>query len=433
MVDNDKMNKIQKIIEKKPINESFRLIKTHTSGKHTAKVYKDSDVGEHCVKFYTDGVHHSKADYHTDDSKDAHDTAKYELKRLSTMKETREEVENVDEATQSADTLRPAAMAVDDPMSKMEVISKAIGAMHAASKEDLVKWYNDTIAQFGPNRMPGAVDNSAKNQSSIDMKASAAQATVGPKTADPMPTLSVKEDVEEMFNGQELSEEFKDRAAVLFEAAVTARTLLEQARLEEEFETKLVEEIEGINEDLVKKLDSYLDYVVETWMKENEVAIESTLRNELTNEFIDGLKNLFVEHYIEIPEDKIDVVESLANKVDELEGILNEQIEENTQLKDQFVEVERQNVLEQYVTDLAMSQQEKFRRLAEGVDFDGDLEIYSKKLGIIKESYFTEKKTSYTSTNIDEETFESETNEKAVVTDPMVNRYVQAISKTIKK
>jgi hypothetical protein len=356
-------------------------------------------------------------------------------KKDKKMDQTEKKIEEaqVDEATQSAETLKPAAMAVDDPKSKIEMISKAIGAMHAASKEDLVKWYNDTISQFGPNKMPGAVDKSAQNASSIDMHASAAQSAVGPKTADPMPKLSVKEDVEEMFAGQELSEEFKEKATVLFEAAVTARVLLEQTRLEEEFEVKLVEEIEGINEELVQKVDGYLNFVVENWMKENEVAVESTLRNELAGEFIDGLKNLFSEHYIEVPEDKINVIESLANKVEELEGMLNEQIEENTQLKDQFVEVERQNVLDQYVADLALSQQEKFKKLAEGVDFDGNLEVYSKKLGIIKESYFTEKKAAPSSTNIDEETFEGETSEKTVVTDPSVNRYVQAISKTIKK
>ena len=341
--------------------------------------------------------------------------------------------ETVDEETMAGSSLHPAAKSVADPKSKIEMITHVIGAMHAMRKDDLTKWFKDTQATFGPNKDHGVADKSGANQSSIDMHASAASATTGPKTRDAMPKLSVKEDVEEMFVGEELSEEFKDKATTLFEAAVNARASIEIARLEEEYETKFNESLEQIHEELSSKVDSYLDYVVEDWMKENEVAIESTLRNELTEEFIDGLKKLFAEHYIDVPEEKVSVVESLAEKVSELEQKLDETITENVEMKRTLVESERVGLIGSFAEDLTVTQQEKFASLAEGIDFTGDLETYAKKLEVIKETYFSSNKKPAASTNIEEETFEGEAEAKTIAIDPVVNRYVQAISKSVKK
>jgi hypothetical protein len=249
-----------------------------------------------------------------------------------------------------------------------------------------------------------------------------------------MPKLSVKEDVEEMFDGQDLSEEFKDKASTLFEAAVTARISLEVAKLEEQFEESLEEVKTEITESLEKGLDTYLDYVVEKWMEDNQVAIESALRNEIMEEFIGGLKNLFAENYIEMPEEKIDVVESLANKVEELEAALAESINENAELKDIVAESVRHDVLNDLAEGLTMTQAEKFFALAEGINFDGDLDVYAKKLSVVKEQYFS-KKSPTTAVNIEEETFEGDIGiqQATVSTDPSVSKYVQAISRTIKK
>jgi hypothetical protein len=296
-------------------------------------------------------------------------------------------------------------------------------------KDDLTKWYTQAMSLIGKeaDSLPSGASADA-NASSIDMKTGK-----GPKTRDAMPKLSVKEDVEEMFDGQDLSEEFKDRASTLFEAAVNARIILESSRLEEQYEARLEEEVTEIAEALEKKLDTYLDYVVENWMKENEVAIESSLRNEIMEEFIDGLKGLFAEHYIDVPEEKIDVVEELATKVDELETMLDESITENSDLKKMVAESKRIDVLEEMATDLTMVQAEKFAALAEGIDFTGDIDSYRKKLSYVKESYFSKKSTP--TTNIEEETFEGDNtlNESVKSFDPDVNRYAQAIARTIKK
>jgi hypothetical protein len=166
-------------------------------------------------------------------------------------------------------------------------------------------------------------------------------------------------------------------------------------------------------------------------MQENEVAIESALRNEIMEEFIGGLKGLFAEHYIDMPEEKINVVEELAAKVERLEAALDETINENAELKVAILESARQETVDEIAEGLTLTQSEKFLSLAEGVSFDGDLGVYKKKLSVVKENYFPATKPQ--SSNIEEETFEGEIGEKIVSVDPQVNKYVQAISRTVKK
>jgi hypothetical protein len=333
--------------------------------------------------------------------------------------------DDLEEETLASSTLKPGSRTISDPKSKLSVMSSVMSAMGGMSKEDLNS-FAATMAQFGPGKTYGVGDNSAKNASTIDMKSGS-----GPKTKDAMPKLNVKEDIEAMFDGQDLSEEFKESVETLFEAAISARLSLETARLDEEYETKLQEELSVFQEETTAKLDSYLDYVVENWMAENSVAIESTLRNEVVDEFIEGLKNLFAEHYIDVPQQKIDVVEALAEKVEALENKLDEMISENADLKSVLSESKAQEIFVELSSDLALTQQEKFASLAEGIEFDGNLSTYEKKLKIIKENYFKSETSSYSS-NIEEETFEGELTENVHI-DPSVNRYVRAISKNIKR
>jgi AcrR family transcriptional regulator len=338
----------------------------------------------------------------------------------------REEEEEIDESIAS-DTLRAGSRPDVNPKSKIEAMTSVIGAMHSMRKDDLTKWYTQAMALIGKEASSLPAGASAdSNASTIDMKGGK-----GPKTRDAMPKLNVREDVEDMFVGEELSEEFKDKASTLFEAAVNARAMVEVARLEEEYETRLEEEVSSIVESVEKNLDTYLDYVVEKWMEENQVAIESSLRNEVTEEFINGLKGLFAEHYISVPEDKVDVIESLAAKVEELEEALDETINENVELKTVIAEAEKASVVVDMAEGLTMTQADKFFALSEGVDFDGNLDAYKAKLNIIKETYFTKKSAMSAQTNIEEETFDGGA-ETSVFVDPSVNRYVQAISRTVK-
>jgi len=331
---------------------------------------------------------------------------------------------DLDEETLAAKSLHPKA-APGEPMGKVAAMAAAMTAISGMSKEDLNK-FAETMSQFGPGKTYGVGDNSGHNSSTIDTKLGK-----GPKTKDAMPKLGIKEDLDEMFNGYELTEDFKVQASALFEAAITARVIAETARLEEEFETKLTEELSVFTEEVTNKLDTYLDYVVEHWMKENEVAVESTLRNEIAEEFIDGLKNLFAEHYISVPQEQVDVLEALAEKVEALEQKLDETISENVELKNAIVESAAKGIFEELASDLALTQQEKFSALVEGIEFDGNLETYEKKLKIVKENYF--KTEPSRASNIEEETFEGEISQSSVAIDPSVNRYAQAIARTVKK
>ena len=338
------------------------------------------------------------------------------------------------EETLAASSLHPAARAISDPKaisSKTAMMGQVMGTMAQMGKSDMVNFFNQVMGQFGPGKDYGVGDNSAKNSSTIDMKASHAVASSAPKTKYPMPKLNVKEDVDAMFVGEELTEEFKEKASTLFEAAVNARVISEVTRLEEEYESKLSQDIDVITEELSTKIDEYLNYIAENWMKENEVAIESTLRNELMEEFIDGLQNLFASHYVNVPESKIDVVEALADKVAALETSLNETIVENNELKNFVSQSTAEGIFEELSSDLALTQKEKFAALVEGIEFDGDVETFEKKLKIIKENYF--KNESITPSNIETETFEGDVGQQKVSMDPSVNRYVQAINKTVKK
>jgi hypothetical protein len=330
------------------------------------------------------------------------------------------------------------------PQSKIEAINSVIGSMNAMSSDELTKWYTSAMALIGKeaSALPGSA-NSDANKSSLNMKSSAATGNGGPSAPDAMPRLdhknnplaSMKEDVEEMFVGTDLSEEFKDKATTLFEAAVNARATLEIARLEEEFETayeeRLEEEVASIVENVETNLDTYLDYIVENWMEDNQVAVESSLRNEIMEEFIGGLKGLFTEHYIDVPEEKVNVIEAMAQKIETLENALNESINDNNELKSELVEARMLSLVDELSEGLTMSQAEKFAALAEGVSFDGNFNSYKSKLEMVKETYFSMKpKTS----NIEEETFESDDESVNTVNmDPHVSNYVRAIARTTKK
>lgn len=337
----------------------------------------------------------------------------------------REEEEEIDESIAS-DTLKAGSRPDTNPKSKIEAMTSVIGAMHSMRKDDLTKWYTQAMALIGKeaSSLPAGASSDA-NQSTVDMKGGK-----GPKTRDAMPKLNVREDVEEMFVGEELSEEFKDKATTLFEAAVNAKVTVELVKLEEEFEQQLNEELAIAVDSIEAALDSYLSYVVEKWMDSNEVAVESALRNEIMEGFIDGLKGLFAEHYIDVPEDKVDVLEAMAMKVEELETSLSEAIDENAELKGLVSESMKQDAISNVAEGLTMNQTEKFFALAEGLEFDGDLETYTKKLSMVKENYFVK---STAKTNLEEETFEGDTSAPTVFVDPSVNRYVQAITRTVKK
>ena len=201
----------------------------------------------------------------------------------------------------------------------------------------------------------------------------------------------VEEDVNALLGGEELSEEFKEKAKTIFEAAINAKVAGIKEELETQYEEKLAEEIEAAKESLAERVDSYLEYVADEWFEENALAIESGLKTEMTESFLSGMKGLFEEHYVTIPEDKYDVLESMVEKLDDMETKLNEQIEKNISLNGRLSEATADGILDQVSEGLAQTQKEKLASLSESVEFESEGQ-YREKLETLKESYFSDKK-----------------------------------------
>ena len=202
----------------------------------------------------------------------------------------------------------------------------------------------------------------------------------------------IKEDVSALIEGEELTEEFKQKAATIFEAAVMNRVKQEVAKLDEAYEAQLNEQVEQIKEGLVEKIDGYLDYVVEQWMEQNEIALERGMKSEILEGFVSGLKGLFEEHYIDIPEEKFDVLGQLEEQTEQLRDMLDEQVEANIGLKTELARYQVESIINGLSEGLTDTDKEKFFALVEELDFDG-VDTFEKKAQIIRESYFTNKAT----------------------------------------
>ena len=241
--------------------------------------------------------------------------------------------------------------------------------------------------------------------------------------------LDIKADVDALVGDSDLSEEFKQKAATIFEAAIKAKVKEESQRLQGEYETKLKEDTETHKAELVEKVDSYLNYVVEEWMQENKIAIERGIKGEIAEDFIGGLKKLFEDHYIDVPDEKYNVLEDQASKIEDLEKKLNEEIQKNVELNKSNGELKKEEIIKKSSEDLTDVQKEKFNKLAEEVEYSNE-EDFTSKVKTIKESYFGAKEEAK-SNDIDDVAVGdgSEQVDPADLTNSMA-AYTAAISKT---
>jgi regulator of replication initiation timing len=241
-------------------------------------------------------------------------------------------------------------------------------------------------------------------------------------------TTSKEIDLSPIF-GEDLSEEFKSRATSIFEAAVIARVNDEIDQITEALSEKFAEEVESYKEGMVEKVDAYLSYVVENWMEENKLAVENGLRTEIAEDFMSGLKELFKEHYIEVPEEKYDVIGELQAKVTDLEENLNSQISNNVELNTEVTDLRKKLIIKEMSKDLAETEVSKLNKLLEGVEFDSE-ELYKDKVAVIKENYFAKDDEGIrTSQTLVEEAGVQED----YSTDSVVSSYAKALSRTVRK
>lgn len=238
-------------------------------------------------------------------------------------------------------------------------------------------------------------------------------------------TVDVSADVEALINGEELTEEFKTKAATIFEAAVVTRVKQEVAKLDEEYAAKLEEAVQKNVEGLVEQVDGYLGYVVEQWIAQNELALEHGMKSEILEGFVAGLKGLFEENYIDIPEEKFDVLGSMESKIEELETKLNEQVAANVELSKTLAEQKRIEIVEAACEGLTDTEVEKFKGLAEELAYE-DVETFTTKVKTIRESYFTTKAQADVTSVVTDAPVETLVEEKKV--DPTMAKYLQALN-----
>ena len=338
------------------------------------------------------------------------------------MAETEKKIEAMEqEAVAEANAANPQASAptknavAAEPMKKVgeaedlgPAVVKPTDSNPDASKK--VKQVSDKVSQSSqvaaePSHLKTAKEETEKSDDKEDSKKEAMHDKEDDKKKKDMmkagyhkedkaeseeDSLDIKSDVEALIGDSDLSEEFKQKAATIFEAAIKSKVKAESKRLEGEYETKLKENTQSHKAEMVEKVDSYLNYVVEEWMKENQIAIERGIKGEIAEDFIGGLKKLFEDHYIDVPDEKYNVLEDQASKIEELEKKLNESIEKNVELNKANGELKRQDIIDETSEDLADTAKEKFNKLAEEVEYSNE-DDFRTKVSTIKESYFGKK------------------------------------------
>lgn len=334
----------------------------------------------------------------TDEESD--DEAEVEVDDEESEVEDEDEDDDEDEKSESYSKKKKMAKEdVDMPSTKAGMIKAIYEKMSEMSKDDLTTAYNKVISEDA--------EESEEVVESAEIEVNA----------------DFSEDLNALVDGEEaLAEGFKDKAAVIFEAALKSKVTAEVERLEESYAEKLAEETEAVRGEIVEKVDGYLNYVVEQWMETNEVAITNGLRTEIAENFIDSLQSLFVENYIEVPESKVDMVDELAGKVEELEEQLNKTVGDNIDLAEKVADYRREEILREATVGMAETEVEKLRTLAEGVEYESK-ESFEAKVTTIKESYFKA-----TGTDIQEEVEESS---EQKTSSPAMQAYLNALSKTI--
>ena len=300
-------------------------------------------------------------------------------------------------------------LAEDKKLTKAQHL-EAIGKMKKADIEEMIASHAAKLAEA----------ENAESEAELK-KLENAKAEIEEKIKN----ISVKEDVEALVEGEDLSEEFKEKAATIFEAAVKSKIRSEVERIETDNTNAREQEMDTFKDELTEKVDTYLNYVVDEWTKENELAIERGLKGEIAEDFISGLKQLFEDHYIDVPDEKYDVLEAQSEKISELEEKLNETIQKNVELSDIKTGLVREQVISEVSEDLADTEIEKFKELTKDVEFDNE-ESFREKLDTLKESYFPKTQTSATSETIND--VDGGTAQDIDTTDTM-KKYMSAISR----
>ena len=351
-----------------------------------------------------------------------------ELSEKSKVKEDDDEDDDDDDDEEEEEDEQVKKEEVKIPSTKAQMIKTLFDKINGMKKEEVSTKWKDLMGVAEAEDLGGEDPETAHPAGD--------KVAIGKKKKKikiAMPEINVKEDIDALVQGEQLSEEFKTKASTIFEAAVHQKVMevatVKVDELEKEFQSDLQEEIVSFRDELTDKVDGYLNYVVEEWMRENEIALESSLRSEITEEFMGGLKNLFTEHYIDVPDEKVDIVEGLYDKVEELEEKLNSQVEENMKVKGELNEYRKDKILEEVCEDLADTQAEKMKTLVEGVNYENDSEDFENKVKTIKENYFPNQVKQDENVEQEDVTAENNSEETPVKMSNIMEAYSKAIAR----
>jgi hypothetical protein len=306
---------------------------------------------------------------------------------------------------------------VDETLTKAEVARNIVETLKSMSLEAVQK----LVKEMGYEDEEEDEDEDDDDQEESVKESAAVESS--------LVEIEIDDDLSKISESLDLSEENAEKARTIFKAAINSKVEEAKAELEEHYQSELKTQVETVKEELTSSVDKYLTYCAEEWTKENELAIERGLRSEMTENFIQGLKTLFVEHYVEVPEDKYDVMDELANRLDEMESKLDAEVSKNMEINEELGDLKRQNVVTKACEDLSESQKEKMVSLSNGVDFT-DQADFEEKVAEIKEAYFGIEGESIAEETVQEEgngEFEVEGLEKTL--SPEIARYSEALSK----
>ena len=313
---------------------------------------------------------------------------------------------------------------VDESLTKAEVARKVVESLKAMSQEDVAKF----VEGYGMEDEEEDEDEDEEHEESKNVKEESVDEETSAELESSLVEIEIDDDLSKISEALELSEENSEKAKTIFKAAVTSKVEEIKEQLESQYSEELKTSIEKVKGDLSEAVDKYLSYVAEEWSKENELAIERGLRSEMTENFIEGLKTLFVEHYVEVPEDKYNVVDELANRLEEMEAKLDGEVQKNMDITEELGSLKRDNVVKQAGEDLTESQREKLISLSKGIDFTDEAD-FEEKVAEIKEAYFSVDGESIAEETVQEEgTGEYSSNEDKVL-DPSIARYSEALTK----
>ena len=315
---------------------------------------------------------------------------------------------------------------------KNVVNAKASAAqpMQGLAKEDAEYDEDEALLEASEKEEEGSEDDTKEDSKEDKKKKSSKEDDSEDEDEDEMKEeYDIEEDVNALLSGEDLSEEFQEKARTIFETAIRSKVAEIKEELQETYENALVEEIEVIKQGLVERVDAYLEYVADEWVAENALAIEAGLKTEMTESFLQGMKGLFEDHYVSIPEEKYDVIESMVDKLDEMEEKLNEQIERNIALNNRLAESVADVIFADVAEGLALSQKDKLASLAENVEFDSEAN-YREKLVTLRESYFPSN--AGTQKEVTENLSEEVDYSNASQISGVMERYLSVLSRTTK-